>query len=184
MQKTVEMNVLRSVSPDGKEKEIRLLPKRPLASFTVAREVERAVNQRFFLEAKNENIARAASATAIDVMVPEQYENPVEFVALLLDVVVNEASPRGRVTVNVKAGTVIVDGNVEFTPTNIAHRNLNLEIADPFVGVNTGEARQSPQQLAALLAALNQLKVPPDDVITILREVYESGNLHGEFIER
>ena len=126
----------------------------------------------------------AASATAVDVLIPDQYENPVEFVALLLDVVVNEASPRGRVTVNVKSGTIVVDGNVEFTPTNIAHRNLNLEIADPFVEINNGDARQSPQQLAALLAALNQLRVPTDDVITILREVYESGNLHGEFVER
>jgi flagellar P-ring protein precursor FlgI len=89
-----------------------------------------------------------------------------------------------RIVVNARQGTIIVTGDVEISPAIIAHQNLNVEIADPFVEVRNQDGRQTPQQLADLVSALNQLKVPTADIIGILRELHSSGRLHAEFIER
>ena len=150
----------------------------------MAREVERAINQRFYLENNNKNIARAASAVAIDVTIPNQYDNHVEFLGLLTEITVKEAGTVARVVVNAKQGTIIVTGDVEISPAVIAHKNLNVEITSPFVEVQNQDGAQSPQQLADLVNALNQLKVPTNDTIGILRELHYSGRLHAEFIER
>lgn len=175
MEQTVDMNILR------KPNQIRLLLNRQYAGFDMAREIERAVNTRFYLEANNVDIARAVSAVAVDVTIPEQYNNHVEFLGLLTEVTVKEADTAARVVVNSRQGTVIVSGNVEISPAIITHKNLNVEITSPFVEVTNQEA---PQQLADLVSALNQLKVPTNDVIGILRELHYSGRLHAEFIER
>jgi flagellar P-ring protein FlgI len=178
MEQTIDMNILR------KPNQVRLLLNRQYASFDMAREVERAINTRFYLEANNANIARAASAVAIDVTIPEQYDNHVEFLGLLTEITVKEAGTVARVVVNAKQGTIIVTGEVEISPAVIAHKNLSVEITSPFVEVRNRDAEPSPQQLADLVNALNQLKVPTADVIGILRELHYSGRLHAEFIER
>lgn len=178
MEQTIDMNILRK--PD----QIRLLLNRQYASFDMAREVERAINTRFYLEANNVNIARAASAVAVDVKIPEQYDNHVEFLGLLTEITVEEAGTIARVVVNAKQGTIIVTGDVEISPAVIAHKNLNVEITSPFVEVRNQDGAQSPQQLADLVNALNQLKVPTGDIIGILRELHYSGRLHAEFLER
>ncbi len=178
MEQTIDMNILK------KPNQIRLLINRQYAGYDMAREVERAINTRFFLEAKNVNIAKAISAVSIDVTIPEQYENHVEFLGFLTEIAVKEAGTAARVVVNPQQGTIIVTGEVEISPAIIAHKNLNVEIANPFVEVRNQDGAQSPQQLADLVNALNQLKVPTDDIIGILRELHYSGRLHAEFIER
>ncbi len=115
---------------------------------------------------------------------PQQYENHVEFLEFLTEIAVKEAGTAARVVVNPQQGTIIVTGEVEISPAIIAHKNLNVEIANPFVEVRNQDGAQSPQQLADLVNALNQLKVPTDDIIGILRELHYSGRLHAEFIER
>jgi flagellar P-ring protein FlgI len=178
MEQTIDMRILH------KPNQIRLVLNRQYAGFEMAREVERAINTRFRLEANNVNIARAASAVAVDVMIPPQYDNHIEFLGLLTDITVKEAGNAARVVVNAKQGTIIVTGEVEISPAIIAHKNLNVEITSPFVEVRNQDGEQSPQQLADLVNALNQLKVPTDDIIGILRELYFSGRLHAEFVER
>ncbi len=178
MEQTIDMNILR------KPNQIRLLLNRQYAGYDMAREVERAINTRFYLEASNANIARAASAVAVDVIIPEQYDNHIEFLGLLTEIALKEAGTSARVVVNAKQGTIIVTGEVEISSAIIAHKNLNVEITNPFVEVRNQGGTQSPQQLADLVNALNQLKVPTDDIIGILRELHYSGRLHAEFIER
>jgi len=178
MEQTIDMNILK------KPNQIRLLLNRQYAGYDMAREVERAINTRFFLEAKNVNIAKAISAVAIDVTIPEQYDNHVEFLGLLTGIALKEAGTSARVVVNPQQGTIIVTGDVEISPAIIAHKNLNVEIVNPFVEVRNQDGAQTPQQLADLVNALNQLKVPTNDIIGILRELHYSGRLHAEFIER
>jgi flagellar P-ring protein precursor FlgI len=178
MAQTIDMNIL------TKPNQIRLLLNHQYAGFEMAREVERAINTRFLLEANNVNIARAASAGAVAVIIPPQYDNHVEFLGLLTNITVKEAGTAARVVVNAKLGTIIVTGEVEISPAIIAHKNLNVEITSPFVEVRNQEGEQSPRQLADLVNALNQLKVPTSDIIGILRELHYSGRLHAEFVER
>lgn len=178
MEQTVDMNILR------KRNQIRLLLNRQYAGYDMAREIERAINTRFYLEANNVNIARAASAVAVDVTIPEQYDNHIEFLGLLTEITLKEAATAARVVVNASQGTIIVTGDVEISPAIIAHKNLNVEITNPFVELRNQNGEQTPQQLADLVNGLNQLKVPTNDIIGILRELHFSGRLHAEFIER
>lgn len=178
MEQTIDMNILR------KPNQIRLLLNRQYAGYDMAREVERAINTRFYLEAQNVNIARAVSPVSIDVNIPEQYDNHVEFLGLITEITLKNAGTAARVVVNANQGTIIVTGEVEISSAVIAHKNLNVEITNPFVEVRNQDGQQSPQQLADLVNALNQLKVPTDDIIGILRELHHSGRLHAEFIER
>lgn len=178
MEQTIDMNILR------KPNQIRLLLKRQYAGFDMAREIERAINMRFSVEANGQNIARAASAVSVDVIIPEQYDNHIEFLGLLTEITLKEAGMAARVVVNAKLGTIIVTGEVEISPAIIAHKNLNVEITNPFVEVRNQDGTQSPRQLADLVNALNQLKVPTDDIIDILRELHRSGRLHADFDER
>jgi len=179
MMQAVDVNIVRA------DRSVRLQIDRSHAGYTMAREIERAVNQRFYVETRNQSIARAVSPVAVDVEIPEQYENPVEFVALLMEISVKDAGNPARVVVNARQGTVIVTGSVEISPVVVAHKNLSVDIAEPFVEVRDSSAsRQSPQQLTDLITALNQLKVPTDDIISILRELHASGHLHAEFIEQ
>jgi flagellar P-ring protein FlgI len=178
MEQTIDMNILR------KPNQIRLLLNRQYAGYEMARELERAINTRFYLEASNVNIAQAVSAVAVDVNIPEQYDNHIEFLGLLTEITLKSAGTAARVVVNSSLGTIIVTGEVEISTAVIAHKNLNVEITNPFVEVRNQDGEQSPQQLADLVNALNQLKVPTDDIIGILRELHHSGRLHAEFIER
>lgn len=178
MEQTVDMNILR------RPNHIRLLLNRQYAGFDMAREVERAINQRFYLEASNVNIARAASAVAVDVTIPEQYDNHIEFLGLLTEITLKETATTARVVVNASQGTIIVTGDVEISPAIIAHKNLNVEITNPFVELRNQAGEPAPQQLADLVNGLNQLKVPTNDIIGILRELHFSGRLHAEFVER
>lgn len=178
MEQTIDVNIVRA------SRQVRLLIGGPYAGYAMAREIARAVNTRFYLEARDRDIARPVSPVAVDVLIPEQYDNPVEFVALLMDIVISETATQARVVLNAKQGTIVVTGNVEISPVAIANRNLNVEIPAPFVELHNQDGRTSPQQLADLITALNRLKVPTDDIIAVLRELHSTGHLHAELIER
>ncbi len=177
MQESVEMKILR------RERQVRLLLRKQHASLSMAREVERAINDRFYLEANNKQIARAATSSAVDVNIPEQYDNPIEFGALLEEVVLKETSSRPRVVVNSKSGTIVVTGDVEISPVVISHRSLTVDTTERFVSLQDTSRKQAPQQLTDLVEALNRLRVPTQDMISILRSMSDTGRLHAEFIE-
>lgn len=176
-----------------------LLLDRDHASFRSASEVARVVNADISFEAGGRQLAKALGPGVVQVAVPEQYRNdPMQFIAQVLDVGIDNPHTQARVVVNVKAGTVIVTGEVEISPVVISHKNLSVSIggvdpaaealpADPIPGVGfvplvDQQSRQSPQHLKQLVDALNQLKVPTPDVIDILKDLHRTGKLHAELI--
>ena len=178
------------VDRSGGDPKVTLLLDAAHASFHAAGEIARVVNSEFSFEAGGET-ARAAGPGAVEVKIPRQYENdPVAFLALLMEVGVDRPSTQARVVVNRKTGTVVVTGEVEISPVIIAHRKLTVRIGDPlappeperFRAVVAADDPIRPQ-LDQLVEALNSLQVPTEDVIDILRELNRSGKLHAEFIE-
>lgn len=164
------------------------------ASFYSASEVARVVNAEFEYEGGRKEIAKPLGPGVIEVEIPSQYrQSPVEFIALLMQISIENPHTQGRVVVNPKSGTVIVTGEVEISPVVIAHKNLTVEIGGAAAGPTSEvfrpvppldqPGRQSPQQLKTLVDALNQLQVPTDDVISIIRELHRSGKLHGTYDE-
>jgi flagellar P-ring protein FlgI len=176
-----------------------LLLDRDHASFRSASEVAHVVNSDVSFEAEGKLLARATGPGVVQVRIPEQYRaDPMEFIAQVLDVGIDNPHTQARVVVNAKSGTVIVTGEVEISPVVISHKNLSVMVggADPnaggaaseavpgvgFVSVSDLQSRQTPQRLKQLVDALNQLKVPTIDVIEILKDLHRTGKLHAELI--
>ncbi len=162
------------------------------SSFHAAREVARVVNDEFSFEARNKKIAKATGPGVIEVYVPEQYyDSPVEFVAHVLEVGIDNPHTEARVVVNSKLGTVIVTGEVEISPVIISQKNLTVEVGagdfgggdinSPFVPLVDNQNGQATQQLKSLVEALNELRVPAEDKINIIRELHRTGKLHAQF---
>lgn len=164
------------------------------ASFWTASEVASVINTEFTFEAQGNKIAKAVGPGAVEVKIPETYRKEdelVEFVAQVLEVGIDNPHTQARVTLNAQTGVVIVTGEVEISPVMISHKNFNIEIgadADEtpsrFFAVAEGGNRQSPVQLQQLQSALKQLRVPPADIIAIIRELHSTGKLHAELIEK
>ena len=168
------------------------------STFHSAREVARVINSEFSFESGTSQIARASGPGTIEIRVPPTYhESPVEFIAQVLEIGIDNPHTEARVVVNARTGTVIVTGEVEITPVIIAHRSLTVQIGRPADGADAGEVqtgrfvavtdqdlKQAPSQLNQLVEALNQLRVPSNDIVEIIRELHRSGKLHAAYEER
>jgi flagellar P-ring protein precursor FlgI len=163
------------------------------SSFHAASEVARVVNADISFEANSRQIARATGPGMIRVTVPEQYRTePVDFVAQVLDIGIDNPHTQARVVLNPKAGIIVVTGEVEISPVVISHKALVVTVGDPnpVPGEDTGDhfvplmerSPQAPQHLKDLVEALNQLKVPTTDIIEIVRDLHRSGKLHAVVI--
>ncbi len=190
------VDVLRDVTSmfvkQGQDDLITLLIDPAKASFWTSSEVANVINAEFTFEAEGRKIAKAVGPGAVEVSIPKIYrEQPVEFVAQVLEVGVDNPHTQARVILNATSGTVMVTGEVEISPVVITHKNFNIEIGDEaeatggrFFAVAEGQNRQSPVQLQQLQSALNQLRVPPADIIAIIRELHATGKLHAELIDK
>lgn len=169
------------------------------SSFQAASEIARVVNADISFEAGGKLVAKAIGPGVVKVNIPDQYaDDPVRFVAQVLDVGIDNPHTQARVVINTKAGTVIVTGEVEISPVVISHKNLSVTIGategqqapptgDPIPGVGfvplvDQQSRSTPQRLKQLVEALNQLRVPTADVIEIIKDLHRSGKLHAVLI--
>ncbi len=165
------------------------------SSFHSANEIARAINTEFGFEVRYSRLAKASGPGVVQVQIPEQYhDDPVQFIALLLAISIENPHTQARVVVNAKTGVIIVTGEVEISPVVISHKNLTVQVggANPlpvgptagrFVPIVDNTNENSPQRLDDLIQALNQLRVPTDDVIAIIRELHRTGKLHAVYQE-
>lgn len=163
--------------------EVRLLLHPSRASAELGREVMDAVNKRFEVEAKGEEIAFLVSDAEIRVKVPLQYSlTPTTFISHLKEVTLKEPQ-KPTIRVNRKTGTVIVSTDVEIRPTAFSHKNLSVTVPDPFIGVQEPGKGTAPQRLSDLVESLNRLKIPSADLITVLHALCKNGSLQADWIE-
>lgn len=172
---------------------VTLLLDKDHAGFNTAYEVAHVINEEFGKEVEGE-IARAVTPGIVNVEIPEQYHvAPVDFVAEILKIGIDNPQPEARVIVNAKTGVAVFTGDVEISPCVISHKNLMIEIGAgaPPRGVPFAEIpkidqtnRETPQQFRDLVAALKQLQVAPADQIEIFRELNRSGRLHAVYVEQ
>ncbi len=163
------------------------------SGFRAASAVARVVNSEFAFEANSRDVARAVGENAVEVGILDQYrDDPVAFIAELLDVSLDNTQSQARIVVNSRTKSVVVTGDVEISPVVITHDGITVNVGNApaaefetipgFVPLsNTADAQ--PQKLQDLVTALNGLKVPTEDVIDILRILSDSGKLHAEFVE-
>lgn len=164
------------------------------ATFGVASHVAEQINSELYPVFHKNNLAKAIGPDRIEVAVPELYRDaPVAFLAWILDVNVLNPQTESRVVVDTKSKTVVFNGDVQISPVVISHKGLKVDVA----GANAGDeppqpapisalssqGAESQQQLEDLLRGLEALRVSNDDIISIVRELHRSGNLHAVYEE-
>lgn len=164
------------------------------ASWGMASTIAKIINED---SGQRQPVARAVDPASILVMIPPAERlDPADYISRVMSLPVLLPDREARIVINERTGTIIVTGDVVVEPTLIAHEGLVINRVTPPL-VPTPEAPQlevqpylamDPQRtggakLNDLLAAFNQLKVPVQEQIEILRTLHRSGYLHARLIE-
>jgi flagellar P-ring protein precursor FlgI len=110
----------------------------------------------------------------------------VDFVSQVLSLPINQVQTGARVVINERAGSIVIDGDVEIGAVVVSHKNVTVETGgaavagQQFVPLDL-QPIPSPK-LKALVAALNAVHVPPEDMIEIIKRLHRSGKLHARLI--
>jgi flagellar P-ring protein precursor FlgI len=172
----------------------KLILEDPAASWTTANVIARTING---AESENgETIAYAVDPKEVDVNIPPaERERPDGFISRVQQLTVPMIPAEARVQINERTGTLIVTGDVEISPVVISHKGLTISTVLPppiptprnpvvtnrdVVALDTVTAGNA--KLQDLVNALEELKVPVDDRITIVKELYKSGKLHAKLV--
>lgn len=183
-----------STITDGER--IVLLLKKP--EFNTADKIRRAIEDVF-----GEEVALAMGGGAIRVRVPESYqEDLVGFIAKIENIEI-KTDQSAKVVINERTGTIVIGGDVLIKPCQVAHGNLTIKITStpkvtpstplttqPAVVTETtamtveeSEAYLMPvagTSAGEVAEALNRLKVPPRDMISIFQALKQAGALEAE----
>jgi len=163
----------------------------PSASWTMASTIAKLVNEQ---ADTGETVAVAVDPKNVVVQVPaSERDRPDTFISDVLRLTVPTLPGEARVRINAKTGTIVAGGDVEISPVVISQRGLTVTTVNPpqrpsaaspqrvqhsNVAIDmtgTGGAR-----LQDLADAFDQLKVPVDDRIQIIKEMYDEGALHAK----
>ena len=180
----------KAIDADGR---FSLIIEEPSASWTVSSTIAKIINE---AEGEGEILAVAVDAKNVVVTVPAaDRARPDSFVARVQRLPVPQLATEARVAINEKTGTIIVTGDVEVSPVVISHKGLTISTVDPkpvptprtpvvnqkdVVALDT--TQQGGAKLQDLALAFDQLKVPADDRISIVKELHRTGKLHAKLI--
>lgn len=175
---------------------IQLVVNEANASWTTANNLASLING--LVSPDGPDVARAVDAKNVFIRVPE-YErtNPAAFITNILETYIDGSQVTGnaRVVINQRTGTIVMSGDVEISPTIISHEGLTITMIDPppapeevqprmvtedFIALDPG--KRSGARLEDLLSAFNQLKVPAQDRIDIIKQMHDAGQLHAELV--
>lgn len=178
-----------------KDNKITLVLNKQHASFSAAQSIQDAINSnpefRERLSGSAEtDIARAIDAVNVEVTIPKaQMEDKVAFISQIESTPVYDIAGMGRVYINERAGVIVVGPEVTIRPSAIQHKNFAITTGEDenspprvveFDPSPRGEGAQTPLQ--NLVAALDKLKVPPRDMIEIVKALNARGDIMGELV--
>ena len=143
-------------------------------------------------------IAQAVDQKNVIVQLPSyEQANPSAFISRIMELPLPPELIRSeaRVVVNERTGSIVMTGDVQMSPVMISHPGLTITTITPeptpttaaprvgredFVGIDP--QRAGGARLADLLTAFNQLKVPANERIEIIKEIHRSGKLHAKLV--
>lgn len=165
------------------------------ATWTTASNIAKVIN-----DSQSDNgevLAVTVDPKNVVITIPQaELEHPDSFISRVQQLPVPmQAATEARVQINERTGTMIVTGDVEISPVVISHNGLTISTVDPkpvptqrtpvvttkdIVSLDT--TNQGGARLQDLVSALEQLKVPAQDRITIIKRLHKSGKLHAKLI--
>ena len=171
---------------------ITLILESPAASWTTASTIAKIINDAEGTQ--GETLAVAVDPRNVVVTIPTiERERPDSFISRVQRLPVPMLPTEARVQINSRTGTMIITGDVEISPVVISHKGLTISTVSP-APVPTPRTPVTNQKdiipldttgtggakLQDLVAVLDQLKVPAEDRITIIEELYKTGKLHAK----
>jgi flagellar P-ring protein precursor FlgI len=151
------------------------------ASFTTAYEVQEAIYAQH--SGEGEGFVRAVNAATIEVRIPDEYrDDPVSFAAEILEARIYSPEPEARVVINQKTNNIVIAGDVTIGDIVVSRNNVLVQAGEAAEFAALDPDQSDNAKLEALVSALNALKVPPADVVEIIKGIAQSGKLHGRLI--
>ncbi len=169
---------------------------------TTASNLSKVINSTF-----GANTAKANDASEIVVAIPANKQNDVVGFLAELESLEVTTDYIAKVVLNERTGTVVAGAHVKIMPVSITHGNLNIDvksmpvISQPGAFARTGRtvffnnlipkvkedttktvAINGASNVQEVAAALNSLKVSPQDIISIFQALKESGALIAELV--
>lgn len=95
------------------------------ADFSQADKVANTINDTFGPE-----VATPIDSTSIKVRTPSQPSQKVSFIGLLENLTFEPVTPKAKVVVNSRTGTVVIGGDVRISPAAVAHGSLSVKIQE------------------------------------------------------
>lgn len=177
-------------------RQITLVVEDAASSWGLASTIAKLINDAESADGKM--IASVVDPRTIEVEIPEsERERPDGFIARIQRLPLPIMPQEARVIINTRTSTIIVTGDVEISPVVISYKGLTIQTVTPkpvasprtpvvtmqtAIAVETGGAMQGNAKLQDLVGALEQLKVPAEDRINIVRELHKSGKLHAKLV--
>jgi len=166
----------------------------PAASWTTASTIAKVINESE--GAQGETLAVTIDPKNVVVTIPQiELARPDSFISRVQRLIVPQLPTEARVQINSRTGTIILTGDVEISPVVISHRGMTISTMNPapvptprtpVISEKTAIALDTTAaggaKLNDLVAILDQLKVPAEDRITILKELHKTGKLHAKLI--
>jgi flagellar P-ring protein precursor FlgI len=168
-----------------------LIIKDPFASIPMASTIAKLINES---NDSGDQIAIAVDAKNVLVQIPTtEQARPDGFISNILRLPVPQVASEARVRIDDKSGTIILTGDVEISPVVISHKGLTIttitpppvaSARNPLVTTKNDLALDTTNQggarLKDLADAFDQLKVPAEDRIAIIKQLYDIGKLHAK----
>jgi flagellar P-ring protein precursor FlgI len=166
------------------------------AGWSMAAAVAQAVDKELSISADVERVALALDSKNIVVLLPDhQRGDPAAWIRDVERTPILMESGEARVTINRRAGTIVVTGDTRLSPVVISQAGLTVTVANPLPDGTTvkpalvqhefialdNEAQRLPN-VSDLLEALNRLKVPFRDRVSIMEEIHRAGKLHARLM--
>ena len=159
------------------------------SSFEIVQDITEQINSQASTQALHRddgNVARAIGPVNIEISVPDAYrQDPVAFVAQILEMRIFYPETKSKVVINERAGTIVIGADVQIGAVVLSHKNLIIEppagtSAAKFVELDTTNTPVA--RLQDLVDALNAVRLPTKDIIQIIKTLEASGKLHGQVV--
>ncbi len=185
---TMEADLPAKVIENGK---FTLIIDNPSASWPMAYAIAKIINEE---SDSGEILATAVDEKNVIVTIPaSERERPDSFISRVLRLPVPMLPTEARVTINERAQSIVMTGDVEISPTVISLRGLTITTITP-APVGTSRAplvdqkdvlaidttKTGGSKLQDLVDAMTAMKVPFEDRMTIVKELYDTGKLHAK----
>lgn len=170
--------------------------------YAATSQVATAINDSYFNSpaAQGMRVAYARDDRTVSVVIPEgERTEPAAFIADVMSTQISRALLKlpAVVMCNVRTGAITFTGDVRISPVALTMDGVSITSTVPppvptpaaplvtqnrWIGLTTETGGAEGAKLDDLLAAFEQLNIPPKDQIVIIQQIHKQGSLHAKLI--